>query len=191
MSKILFSHSYYYKLDPKQWKNKTPFPPLGTLYAASLMRKNNYEVSLFDTNLLDSPKSIEPVLEKKRPDFLVIYDDGFNYLTKMCLTKMREACFEMIKIGKKNNCTTIICSSDSTDHYKEYLEKGADFIIQGEGEWTLLELINVIENQKDIAEIQGIVYKNKNEINITPKRDVLNELDKLPLPAWDLVDMES
>ena len=64
MPNILFSHSYYYKLDPKQWKNKMPFPPLGTLYAASLMRKNDFNVDLFDPNLLDSPKSIIPILKK-------------------------------------------------------------------------------------------------------------------------------
>lgn len=86
MPKILFSHSYYYKLDPKQWKNNTPFPPLGTLYAASFLRKNGYEVDLFDTNLKDNPLEISPILEKQKPQYLVIYDDGFNYLTKMCFT---------------------------------------------------------------------------------------------------------
>lgn len=191
MSNILFSHSYYYQLDPKQWKNKTPFPPLGTLYAASLLRKNNYNVALFDTNLLDSPKSIVSVLKEQQPNYLIIYDDGFNYLTKMCLTTMREACFEMIQMGKKNNCTVIVSSSDSTDHYAEYLEKGADFIIQGEGELTLLELINTLENQLPIEAVNGIVHKNNNGIQVNPKRSVLVRLDDLPMPAWDLVDVES
>ena len=61
-------------------------------------------------------------IKNKKPAFLVIYDDGFNYLTKMCLTNMREACFEMMSIGKKHNCTIIICSSDATDHYSKYLD---------------------------------------------------------------------
>ncbi|MBN8643312.1 MAG: B12-binding domain-containing radical SAM protein [Flavobacteriales bacterium] len=191
MSNLLFSHSYYYQLDPKQWKNKTPFPPLGTLYAAALLRKNNYNVDLFDTNLLDSPKAILPIIEQQKPKYLVIYDDGFNYLTKMCLTKMREACFEMIQLGKKNSCTVIISSSDATDHYTEYLEKGADFIIQGEGELTLLELVNSLENQLPIDAISGIAFKNNDEIQVNSKRSVLVQLDDLPLPAWDLVDMES
>lgn len=201
MSKILFSHSYYYKLDPKQWKNKTPFPPLGTLYAAALMRENSYDVSLFDTNLLDSPKTIEPVLESQKPDYLVIYDDGFNYLTKMCLTKMREACFEMIQLGKKHHCTVIVCSSDSTDHYKEYLEKGANFILQGEGEISLLELVKALEKKDSVDEIKGIVYRKNDhpsskselakQIQVNHKREVLQNLDELPFPAWDLVDMES
>ena len=191
MCNILFSHSYYYKLDPKQWRNKNPFPPLGTLYAASLLRKNGYEVALFDTNLLDSPKSIQSVLHKTKPNYLVIFDDGFNYLTKMCLTKMREACFEMIKYGKNHNATIIVCSSDSTDHYKEYIEKGADFILLGEGEITLLELIKSLEENKSIADLQGIVFKNNNTVQVNKKRDVQQVLDEFPLPAWDLVAMES
>jgi anaerobic magnesium-protoporphyrin IX monomethyl ester cyclase len=191
MCNILFSHSYYYKLDPKQWKNKSPFPPLGTLYAASLLRKNGYEVSLFDTNLLDSPKTIEPVLKTAKPNYLVIYDDGFNYLTKMCLTNMREACFEMIRLGKIYNCTIIICSSDSTDHYQDYLKMGADYILQGEGEMSLLELLNALESETSIDDIKGIVFKKDNKTQVNPKREVLQNLDELPLPAWDLVDIES
>ncbi len=191
MSSILFSHSYYYKLDPKQWKNKTPFPPLGTLYAAALMRKNDFDVDLFDTNLLDSPTSIIPILEKNNPNFLVIYDDGFNYLTKMCLTNMREACFEMIAIGKEHNCTIVVCSSDATDHYEKYLDKGADFIIQGEGEITLLELASAIEKKESFETISGIVFRKGNQTNVNPKRAVLQNLDELPLPAWDLIDMKS
>lgn len=190
MSKIVFSHSYYYRLDPKQWKNKNPFPPLGTLYAASLLRENGFEVSLFDTNLLDSPKSIQSVLHKSKPDYLVIYDDGFNYLTKMCLTNMREAGFEMIKYGKNHNCTVIVCSSDSTDHYGEYIEKGADFILLGEGEMTLLELIKALDNKLNIEDINGIVFQKNDTIQVNKKREVLNTLDELPMPAWDLIDIE-
>lgn len=191
MSRILFSHSYYYKLDPKQWKNKNPFPPLGTLYAASLLRKNGFDVSLFDTNLLDSPKSIQAVLHKTKPNYLVIFDDGFNYLTKMCLTNMREACFEMIQFGKNHNCTVIVCSSDSTDHYKEYIEKGADFILQGEGEITLLELLKSLLDNKTIDNLQGIVFRKKDTIQVNKKREVQQTLDEFSLPAWDLVDIES
>ena len=191
MLDILFSHSYYYKLDPKQWKNKTPFPPLGTIYAASLMRKNGYSVDLFDTNLLDSSKSIQPVLEEKKPKYLVIYDDGFNYLTKMCLTNMREAAFEMIKMGKKQNSIVIVCSSDSTDHYQKYLDTGADYIIQGEGELALEELIGILEKGNSVEEIKGIAYTKNNETIVNGKRIVLNDLDHLPMPAWDLVDVDT
>lgn len=191
MSSILFSHSYYYKLDAKQWKNKMPFPPLGTIYAASLLRKNGYNVNLFDTNLRDNPFEIETLLKEYKPNYLVIYDDGFNYLTKMCLTTMREACFKMIQLGKKHLCTVIVCSSDATDHFEKYLNQGADFVIRGEGELTLLELVNALEKKQSYQEIQGIVFKNNSEIKNNASRNVLQHLDELPLPAWDLVDIES
>lgn len=190
MSSILFSHSYYYKLDPKQWKNKTPFPPLGTLYAAALLRKNGYDIDLFDTNLRDNPYEILSVLGNQKPKYLVIYDDGFNYLTKMCLTNMREACFEMIKMGKNNNCIVIINSSDATDHFQKYLDTGADYVIQGEGEITLLELLNSLEKGDSVDEIEGIVFKKNEEIQKNKSRSVLQNLDELPLPAWDLVDID-
>ncbi len=191
MLDILFSHSYYYPLDKKQWANKTPYPPLGTIYAASFMQKAGYSVSLFDTNLRTNPNDIEVEIRKRKPRFLVIYDDGFNYLTKMCLTNMREAAFVMIAIAKKYQCFIIVNSSDSTDHYKKYLQAGADVIIQGEGEQTLKELINSIQKKESIEEIKGIVFKKEEEFITNPKREVLKDLDELPLPAWDLVDIES
>ncbi|KAA1244130.1 radical SAM protein [Aquimarina sp. RZ0] len=191
MLDILFSHSYYYPLDQKQWKNKTPYPPLGTIYAASLMRENGYKTDLFDTNLKDNPYEIEQEIKEKKPKFLVLYDDGFNYLTKMCLTTMRQAAFEMIRIGKKYNCTIIVNGSDATDHYPKYILNGADYIIQGEGETTLLELITTLKKNESPEKIKGIVYTKGEQTITTPKRPVLTNLDELPLPAWDLVDIDA
>lgn len=191
MTKLLFTHSYFYRFDPKQWIDGRPYPPYGTIYVAALMRQEGYEVQLYDTNLKEKTAEIIPVLEKEKPPYLVIYDDGFNYLTKMCLTKMREAAFEMIGYAKKQGCKVIISSSDSTDHYEEYLAKGADYILLGEGEITLLELVNQLEtNQLDTANILGIAWKNKEGKAIcNPRRPVLKNLDELPQPAWDLVDI--
>ncbi|WP_299680844.1 radical SAM protein [uncultured Dokdonia sp.] len=191
MLDILFSHSYYYPLDKKQWENKTPYPPLGTLYAASLMRQEGYSVNLFDTNLRSDPYAIEAEIKEQKPSFLVMYDDGFNYLTKMCLTTMREAAFEMISLGKKYNCQVIVCSSDSTDHYDQYLDAGADYIIQGEGEITLKELIAALKNNESISLINGIVYRKEEETKKHSKRVVLRNLDELPQPAWDLANIDA
>src|SRR6266481_1416868 len=125
MSRILFTHSYFLRFDPKQWATGQPYAPLGTLYAASLMRESGYVVSLFDTMFAHQPDEILPELIKHSPDFFVLYDDGFNYLTKMCLTNMREAAFRMIKLAKEKGCIVIISGSDSTDRYEEYLNEGA------------------------------------------------------------------
>src|SRR6186997_32848 len=104
MSRILFSHSYFMRFDPKQWSTAQPYPPLGTLYAAALMRGQGYEVSLLDTMFAYGPEEVILPLEKNNPRYFVIYDDGFNYLTKMCLTNMREAAFEMMKFSKQKGC---------------------------------------------------------------------------------------
>src|SRR5205809_6130663 len=104
------------------------------------MREHGYNVSLFDTMFVSDPDEVIPVIELNKPDFFVIYDDGFNYLTKMCLTNMREAAFKMAKLAKERGCTVIVSSSDSTDRYAAYLAEGVDFVILGEAEQTLLEL---------------------------------------------------
>ena len=101
VKKILITHSYFLRFDPKQWATGKPYAPLGTLYAASYLKQHGYEVSFFDTMFAREPEEIIPVIEKVRPDIFVIYDDGFNYLTKMCLTNMREAAFKMIHLPKK------------------------------------------------------------------------------------------
>jgi anaerobic magnesium-protoporphyrin IX monomethyl ester cyclase len=190
MNKILFSHSFFLRFDPKQWATGQPYPPLGTLYAAAFMRENGYQVSLFDTMFAQDPDGVMEKIAAERPDIFVIYDDGFNYLTKMCLTNMREAAFRMIRIAGLAGCTVILSGSDSTDHYKDYLEQGADFVLIGEGEQTLLELVNAIRNgEDDYAQIPGLAFRENNDPIKTTGRKVLKDLDALPMPAWDLVDM--
>jgi anaerobic magnesium-protoporphyrin IX monomethyl ester cyclase len=188
MSKVLFTHSYFYKLDPKQWKFQQPYPPLGTLQAAAVARQAGFNVSFFDNGLADGPEEVAAKCESDRPDYFVLYDDGFNYLTKMCLSVMRDAAFVMAGHAKKFGCTVIISSSDSTDHYEKYLEHGADFIIRGEGEETLTELLKSLQASSDPAAIHGLAFRRGNKTIITSPRQVLRDLDALPLPAWDLLD---
>ena len=191
MKRILFTHSYFLRLDPKQWKAGQPYAPLGTLYAAALLRENNYEVRVKDTMFAQSPDEIIASIKTFQPDCFVIYDDGFNYLTKMCLTNMRQAAFKMIGLAKAYDCTVIISSSDSTDRYEQYLNAGADFVLIGEAEQTLLELTNALHHRAtDFSAIQGLAFKKDNETVKTPKRPVMKELDSLPLPALDLISME-
>lgn len=191
MANVLFTHSYFYRFDPKQWNNHKPYPPLATITAAALVRESGHSVSLFDTALRKGPQELALILEAEKPDFLVVYDDGFNYLTKMCLTNMREAAFEMIQMAKAKGCTVIASSSDSTDHSEMYLQKGADFVILGEGDETLNQLIATIENQGAIDEVAGLKYLDQSEVKTTGARPVLRNLDALPMAAWDLVDVQS
>ena len=191
MKRILFSHSYFYQLDAKQWKISEPYPPLMTITAASLMRSEGYDVELFDVGLKSDYTELKGVLNEFKPDYFVIFDDGFNYLTKMCLTSMREAAFEMQEMASKYGAVVITCSSDSTDHTEKYLEKGADFVIKGEGELTLTELVSDLSSGGDGRSIKGICHKEGSEFKTTAPRGVNTQLDLLPQAAWDLVDLES
>jgi len=191
MSKVLFTHSYFLRFDPKQWAAGQPYAPLGTLYAASVMRKNHHDVFLYDTMFAEKPEDIISPIESCHPDFFVIYDDGFNYLTKMCLTNMREAAFEMIKLAKQRGCTVIVSSSDSTDRFEQYLDQGADFVLIGEAETTLVELVNaIIRKQNDLLCVHGIAFKKNGAAIKTASRALTKDLDNLPFPAWDLINME-
>lgn len=191
MHNILFTHSYFLRFDPKQLALGQPYPPLGTLYAAALMREHGYNVSLFDTMFCHQPEEVNAALLSTAPQFFVLYDDGFNYLTKMCLTNMRQAAFSMCKLAKAQGCTVIVSSSDSTDRYGEYLKEGADFVIVGEAEHTLLELIdNIKDGESAYNEIPGLAFIKNGQPRKTPARPVLKDLDSLPLPAWDLIDIE-
>lgn len=192
MNKVLFSHSYFMRFDPKQWSTGQPYPPLATIGAAALLREHGFDVSLFDTMFVASPDDVMPRLVAERPDIFVVYDDGFNYLTKMCLTNMRDAAYRMIELARQLGCVIIVSSSDSTDHYQEYLERGADHVLLGEGEQTLLELVcGMREGRHDPPQIAGLAFLRDGHPVRTAARKVMKDLDSLPMPAWDLVDIDS
>lgn len=188
--KVLFTHSYFLHFDNKQLKTRRPFAPLATLYAAAVLREKGFEVKLADLQFAASADEIAQHLEAFQPDVLVIYDDAFNYLTKMCLTNMREAAFRMQEIAKAKHVSVIVSSSDATDHLEKYMAKGADYILIGEAEQSLLELVTAMKHGRvNGAAINGIAYRDAGRILKSPPRLVLRDLDQLPLPAWDLLDI--
>lgn len=187
MTQILFGQSYYLRFDPKLWEAMQPYPPLGTMYAASWLRQHGYDVALFDAMLAESEDEWATALVVHKPQYAIIYEDNFNYLSKMCLLRMREAAFKMINMAKSRGCIVIMCGADATDHYREYLEKGADYCLLGEGEETLLELLNQLSAGKDVDQVVGLASAN----TIRPsRRPDISNLDKLPFPAWDLIDIQ-
>jgi anaerobic magnesium-protoporphyrin IX monomethyl ester cyclase len=190
MSKLLFSHSYFYRFDPKQWKAQQPYPPLATILAAACMREAGHTVALFDPNLREIPFEVREALTEHQPDYFIIYDDGFNYLTKMCLTNMRDAACIMAKEAKQAGCVVIMNSSDASDRYEHYLKNGVDYVVRGEGEETLKELIGCLDKNGDASLVEGVAFL-KGDIVATKSRSVIRDLDNLPLPAWDLVDIGS
>ena len=189
--KVFLTHSYFYRYDPKQWNNRTPYPPLATITALALLRQEGYDTAFHDVALDASPAKCIEKFQADESEVIVIYEDGFNYLTKMCLTNMRHACFEMIRAAKSLGKKVIISGSDATDHYELYLAGGADFILHGEGEMSLLEVLNALKNQQGCSEITGISYKIDEQVKKNPPRVNLKDLDILPNAAWDAINIDA
>ena len=131
MVDILFGQSYYLRFDPKLWEGMQPYPPLGTLYAASFMRGQGYSVALFDAMLAESEEAWAEALDREKPAFAVLYEDNFNYLSKMCLGRMRQAAIKMTEMAHQRGCPVIVGGSDATDHAELFLSHGADFVLIG------------------------------------------------------------
>ncbi len=196
MSEILFGQPYYLRFDPKLYAAMQPYPPLGTLYAASYLRERGHSVALFDAMLAHSEHEWVRALEIHAPRFAVLFEDSFNYLSKMCLLRMRQAALVMIRAAKAHDCTVIVSGSDATDHLAKYFANGADFIIIGEGEITLAELLDALKHSErqscDWHAITGLAWANPDgSITRTAPRDFIRNLDILPFPAWDLADIAS
>ncbi len=192
MSDILLTHSYFLRLDPKELRAMMPYPPLGTLYAASVLRARGYGVAMFDSMLAESAGDIAAAIRRHKPRVVAIYDDDFNYLSKMCLGRMRSAAFEMIDLARKAGCHVVAHGSDAADHATEYLARGADEVILGEGETTLAELmdwqVRAIGRREGIP---GLAFSEAGGMRTTPARELLSDLDLLPFPARDLVDLSA
>lgn len=186
-NKVLFSNTYFYRFDRKQWKMQKPYPPYGTILAAAVVRDIGFDVNLFDASLSTSPEEIKAHIDSFQPNYLIIFEDNFNYLSKMCLTVMREACFKLIQLGKQSGCKVLVNSADATDHFEKYLQAGADIVMLGEAEQTVQELLK--NDLKSLDKINGIAFKNGLYITTTVKTKPYTNLDSYPIPAWDLIKL--
>ena len=192
MTLVLFGQSYYLRFDPKLYAQMQPYPPLGTLYAASYLRQLGYEVALFDAMLAQNEEEWGEALDRHRPRYAVLFEDNFNYLSKMCLMRMREAAFKMTEMAKARGCVVVVNGSDATDHLDAYFGHGADYVLIGEGEVTLGELVQALEKsaQPELDPIRGLAWRDGRGVTRrAPAREFIRALDSLPFPAWDLVDI--
>ena len=190
---VLFGQAYYLRFDPKLWAARQPYPPLGTLYAAAYVRQHGHRVALFDAMLAPSEEEWAAALDRHRPAVAVIYEDNFNYLSKMCLLRMRSAALRMIALARARGVSTIVAGSDATDHPDVYLDGGAICVLVGEGEATLEEVLAArrTSGAAGLAAIRGVCFRDATGRTVrTSRREPIRDLERLPLPAWDLVDVE-
>ncbi len=191
MADLLLGQAYYLRFDPKLYQAQQPYAPLGTLYAASYLRERGHDVRLFDAMLAQSVDEWDGALERHRPRLAAIYEDSFNYLSKMCLLRMREAALEMIDRSVRARIPIVVSGSDATDHAELYLRRGAAAVIIGEGEMTIADLADRLLSGQSIEGVPGVAYLDDvGAVRRTSARPFIKSLDDLPLPAWDLVDVD-
>ncbi|HWF07091.1 MAG TPA: radical SAM protein [Bryobacteraceae bacterium] len=189
MADVLLTHSNNLYSDRKQSEKMQPYPPLQTILAAAVLREAGMEVALYDPTLEPpdtSPlQAFELALERERPRLAVVCEDDFNFLSKMCLTRNRELAFAMARVARVRGIPIAAHGSDASDRTREYLAAGFSSILVGEVETTLLELAQGTTPHA----IRGLVFDCAGQLHYNPPREVRTNLDTLPPPAWDLVDI--
>lgn len=189
---VLFTHSWHLWNDPKQAQRRQPYPPLGTLYAASLARESGFSVAVFDTMLEDPQTGIEAAIDRHQPRLVVICEDSFNFLSKMCLSVVRDVSFTIEAKARERSIPVVVHGSDSTDNAEEYLRRGFLAVLKGECEGTLMELLHAYlkNGQQSGWQIPGMVYLGaRRELIATGTRRPSIDLDHYPFPARDLIAM--
>ena len=179
---ILFTHAYYLSDDPKELKIMKPYPPLGLLYVSAYLKSKNLDNLVFDTTFTSQEEQLQYLLQKQ-PKIICIYT---NLMTKVEAIKL----IKILKTEPFGFPKIILGGPDVSYNIENYLQSGADFLVIGEGEETTYELCDAILQNKEYSKIDGIAFLEKNVVIQTPDRKKIKELDELPLPNRDAIDMQ-
>ncbi len=195
MTDVLLAHAFFLKNDPKQVEKMRPYAPLATLYAASHLRAAGYEVALFDAVLAAGEEELEAALDRHRPRFFVLYEDSFNFLSKMCLGHARAAACRMSRAARERGATVLAAGSDLTGDPHPYFEAGVQYGLAGEADHTLRELLDALTGRaaRPVGEVAGLALPDpraEGGVRWTPAREPERQPDLFPFPAWDLLDAE-
>jgi radical SAM superfamily enzyme YgiQ (UPF0313 family) len=169
-----------------------PYTPIGTLYAATALRDHGISVAVFDTMLEPPAGNFLAQLEQQRPKVVAVYEDDFNFLSKMCLTRMRDVAWEIAKASRKIGATVIVHGSDSTDNPELFLANGFDYVLCGEAENVLVSLCTSILRNEEPAALDGLVRSDEFLGIVRSGRRLAQNpaWAQLSVPARDLVNLE-
>lgn len=192
MAQVLITHSYHLAFDPKQVRKMQPYVPLGMLYAATALRESHISVAAFDSMLNDPAEGFMKALNDHSPEIVVVYEDDFNFLSKMCLTRMREVAWRIAEEARAKGAIAMVHGSDSTDNPELFLANGFDYVVCGEAEDVLVRLCRALLRGEPVPELAGVVRREASgKIGRSRERLAKNPAwSSLSLPARDLIDME-
>ena len=196
MLSILVGHSYFLRFDRKQLERAKPYPPLATLQVASRLRRAGHAVALFDAMLADDVAEFRHKLATACPQLVLLYEDNFNFLSKMCLARMRRAACEMIALARSAGARVVAAGADASDAPEPYLRAGADVTLKGEGLGALLEVVRRLERAPHAAGAElaaglpGAAALDHGRVSAAGSASPLPSTDPDEPAAWDLVDMD-
>lgn len=157
-----------------------PAPPLGIMYVAAMV-KDEHEVRIFDRNLID--QDFGAYLDGFKPDLV-----GVSVLTGPVI---RDA-VAISRAAKDRNIPVVWGGVHPSVLPEQVLsEDYVDFVVIGEGEETFRELVQYLaKGDRNYHEVLGLGYKKDGQIVINQRRPFIKDLDRLPFPAWDLIDID-
>jgi anaerobic magnesium-protoporphyrin IX monomethyl ester cyclase len=181
--KILFTHTYFLAEDEMEQKIMMLYPPLGMLYVSSYLEKNGLPNKIFDSTF-ETEQNLQNYLLIEQPEIICFYA---NMMTRPNLIRI----INFIKTSEQIYKSIIILGGpDVRFNSDNYLKHGADYLVIGEGEETTFELIGALSKNTGIEAIKGIAYKGMNsEILTNPDRPLL-DIEKIPFPAREKVQIE-
>jgi anaerobic magnesium-protoporphyrin IX monomethyl ester cyclase len=178
---ILLTHGYFLEEDENEKRVMKPYPTLGILYISSYLKSKGFDVEVFDTTFKLKAEFYRFIDERK----LSIVGIYSNLMTKMNV-------LQEIRYCKSKGCTVIVGGPDVPEYANEYLNYGADVAVIGEGEVTIAELIVALTKRTTLQDVAGIMFKNDDgKIIRTPSRPLIQDLDTLPLPDRDAIDISA
>jgi len=156
--------------------------PLGVLYIAGVLLKEGYKVSVLDHGATDYTFSqVLEWIKREDPDVL-----GLSVLTRAF-----QSGIEIAKLAKEWNPNLIVLLGNFQTVCGERILKKyniIDFCVRGEGEQTILELLELIKkNKQNYEDIQGIFYRRNGIIKSTPPHELIKDLDQLLFPNRDML----
>jgi radical SAM superfamily enzyme YgiQ (UPF0313 family) len=182
MPDLLLTHGYFLYEDPKERQIMKPYAPLGILYLCSHLRQKGFDVEVFDTTF-SSREQLFRHLRSEKPSVLGIYA---NLMT-------RTNVIEVLSVAREAGWTIIVGGPEPGAYALEYLESGANFVVFGEGEVTMEELLQALQNgnnSNDFARISGLAYLDAHGMmQQTAPRTQIADLDSQPWPARDAIDI--
>lgn len=160
------------------------WPHLGLLYVAGHARAAGYQPVYYDA--MTKNHDLEQIRQR-------IIAENPDYVGSTAYTSSIVDAMEVLRVAKEvnPNIKTMMGGIHANFMYRELMEENSylDFVIRGEGEETVVELLNTVEFGGDLAEVKGIAYRENGEVKETPNRPFVENMDYL-IPAWDLVEWD-